>query len=232
MRRFIAVCLLAHSVAGAQSPTQLISPEGKITGSIGDINGAVITVIKPGNVDGKPFLGKEWNKGSVLFKKGKKADSLLLQFDLVSNKLYFKQDGFTMAFLEEVEAFLFYTSGEDVPVDMLFRNGYPAYGELGRETFYEVLADGAKIHLLKHWSAKITETYVYNQPPRRQYTESSGLYLYNTETASLQRVKTGKKNILKVLPALSEKIDSLCKKNKWDLNTEPEVTQLVKALNL
>lgn len=229
---FVLTSLLIRSIAFSQSSTQLLSADGKVIAGIGDINGAVITTLRPNNIEGNPYIGGTWNKGAVLFKKGKKADSLLLQFDLVANKIYFKDGGFTMAFVDEVEAFLLYAAGDSVPDDMLFRKGYPVSGQLGPESFYEVLSDGPKFHLLKYRTVKISEIYVYNQQPRRKYSENAGLHLYNVSSASLQRIKPGKKNVLKLLPSLTEKIELLCKKYKWDLNTEPELAQLVKALNI
>ncbi|MGQ0738499.1 MAG: hypothetical protein ACT4OJ_05510 [Bacteroidota bacterium] len=229
--RFAFIGLLLYVHASAQSPTQLISADGKIIGALSDVNGAIITTVRSTNVEGQYWLGGEWNKGTVYFKKGKRADSLLLQFDLTANKIYFKQDAFTLAFLEEVEAFRFYPAGEVIPDDMFFRCGYPSHGQQDPGSFYELMADGPSFHLLKYRSAKITETYVYNAPPRRNYTSSGELYLYNAGNGELRKTKPDKKAILKLLPSFSEKIDSLCRKYKWELKTEPELVQLVKALN-
>lgn len=230
--RFVAIGLLLPVLVSAQSPTQLVGADGKIVGALSDVNGAVVTTFRSNNVEGQPYLGAEWNKGTVYFKKGKRADSLLLQFNLEANMVYFRRNAVAMTFLEEVEAFRFYPAGEIIPNDMLFRSGYPSYGQQGPASFYEVMADGPLFQLLKYRSTKITETYVYNGSPRRSYTTLADLYLYNITTRELRKTKADKKAFLKLLPSSSEKIDSLCQKYKWELKTEPELVQLVKALNL
>lgn len=217
--------------SAAQSTTQLVSADGRMVGDVGNINGAVITTIHPKDIEGKPYLGSDWNYGTVYFKKGKRADSLLLHFDLAENKIYFKQNGLTLAFLEEVQAFWIYPSEEITKKDLLFRSGYPSIGQQSTNSFYEVLADEGPIHLLKYTAMIITETYVYNAPARRKYIPHDDFYIYIPQSGIFQKIKLNKKSLEKELPEYSNSIESICKRNDWELKTEAEVVSLIKELN-
>lgn len=215
----------------AQSTTQLVSADGRIIGDVGNINGAVITTIHPKDIEGKPYMGSDWNYGTVYFKKGKRADSILLHFDLVDNKIYFRQNDLTLSFLEEVEAFWLYPSEEIKNKDLLFRCGYPSIGQQNINSFYEVMADEGPIHLLRYVSIMITESYVYNAPARRKYTPHTDLYIYTPQRKSIQKIKMNRKSLEKQLPEYASIIESLSQKNNWELKTEAEIVELVKELN-
>ncbi|HMU47849.1 MAG TPA: hypothetical protein PKC72_15870 [Chitinophagaceae bacterium] len=222
---------LAVLQSTAQSTTQLVSADGRMIGDVGNINGAVITTIHPKDIEGKPNLGSDWNYGTVYFKKGKRADSLLLHFDIAENKIYFKQNDVPLSFLEEVAAFWLYPSEEIKKKDLLFRSGYPATGQHNMNSFYEVMADEGPLHLLKYRSMIITESYVYNAPARRKYIPHDDLYLFIPQSSIIQKIKMNKKSLEKQLPEYAGTIESLCEKNKWELKTEAEVVELVKELN-
>jgi hypothetical protein len=230
-RWLVAIHLLLYVAASAQSSTQLVFSNDKAAGVVSDISGAVVNTFRPNNIQGKPYFGEEWNKGTTYFTKGKKADSLQLQFDLTVNKIYFKRDGVILLFLDEVEAFRFYSTGEGIPGDALFRCGYPANSKYNSSHFYEVMSDGSNFHLLKYRLTKITEGYVYNAPPNRSYKTFDELYLYNASTKEIQKIKPDKKAVLKLLPTFADKINMLCQQNNWTLKTESELKQLVALLN-
>lgn len=229
--RCICFAISFSLVASAQTTTQLLNSDGKMKGAINDINGAIVPTFNAIDITGQRFLADEWNKGSVLFKKGKIADSLLLQFDLVTNTIYFKREDVMQSFLEEIEMFRFYPTADNNETGLVFRSGYPAYGQQEPKTFYQVMEEGKNFHLLKYRAKKISESYVYNAPAARSYIDADAIFLFDVNTGELYKINTGKKAILKELSAYTKVIESLCKKNDWNLKTEDELKQLIREMN-
>jgi hypothetical protein len=229
--RCLFIGLTFSFVSASQTTTQLLNSDGKMKGAINDINGAIVPTFNATDIAGNRYLGEEWNNGSVLFKKGKIADSLLLQFDLVTNNVYFKRENVMQAFLEEVEMFRFYPSADLTANNLVFRSGYPAYGQQEPKTFYQVLEEGENFHLLKLCAKKISEAYVYNAPAERSYIAANSFFVFDVKTGELYKINPGKKAVSKLLPAHAATIESLCKNNNWDLKTETELADLFKELN-
>jgi hypothetical protein len=223
--------LFIVSISNAQTSTSVVTSGGRTVGVFDNIYGAVIPVIKPDNTDGSPFLSDDWNKGTVVFKKGKRADSLPLKFDIVNNKVYFKQDSLVLEFLEEVSFFRFnYQEGTALKTAS-FKNGYPEDGALNSATFYQVFAEGSSYHLLKHLKRIINEEYVYNDPAKSKYVVQDVWYVFDVKKMQLMQVKPNKAFLKKKLKADSDRIDELCQKNKWDLKTTEELVALFTELN-
>jgi|SRR5436189_839125 len=120
--RLLLFSLVIASITKAQ--TSVITSGGRTVGVYDNIYGAVLPVIKPDDIEGSPFLSDDWNKGTVVFKKGKRADSLPLKFDIINNKVYFRRDTMAMEFLEEVTFFLFNYYEDDALKTAYFKNGY------------------------------------------------------------------------------------------------------------
>ena len=170
-------------------------------------------------------------KELLFFKKGKKSDSLSLKFDIINNKIYFKQDTFTMEFLDEVSFFRFnYHEGAALKTAS-FRNGYPKEDAQTATTFYQVLAEGNSFHLLKYLKRLIREEYVYNGPAKRQYVMQDVWYVFDVKKSQLMLVKPNKAFLQKKLNAVSDRIEELCRTNKWDLKTTDQMIALFTELN-
>lgn len=229
--RLLMILLLFTSLISAQTNTAVVTSGGRTVGVYDNIYGAVIPVIKPDNVDGSPFLSDDWNKGTVVFKKGKRADSLPLKFDIINNKVYFQQDSLALEFLEEVSFFRFNYHEGTVLKTASFKNGYPEEGALNSATFYQVFAEGSSFHLLKHLKRMINEEYVYNGPAKRKYVVQDIWYVYDVKKSQLIQVKPNKAFLQKKLKAESARIDELCNNNKWDLKTTDEMVALFTELN-
>lgn len=223
--------IILSVVSTAQTTTQLLSSDGKMKGAINDINGAIVPTFNATDIAGQRYLANEWNNGSVRFKKGKIADSLLLQFDLVTNSIYFKRENVMQAFIEEVDMFRFYPSPDNNETGLVFRSGYPAYSQQPPGTFYQVLEEGNNFHLLKYRAKKIKETYVFNSTPTRSYADADAWFVFDVNTGELQKINSSKKAIQKAFPAFNDAIEQLCKKNNWNLKAEKELLQLFRELN-
>jgi hypothetical protein len=232
MRKFLlASCLFIALFTRAQTNASVVTSAGKVVGVFENIHAAVVPVIKPDNVEGSQFLSDYWNRGTVLFKKGKRADSILLKFNIVNNSLYFEQDNLVMKFLDEVSFFQFnYRDGEEIKT-AYFKNGYPDEGAANAQTFYQVFSEGSSYHLLKLLKRVLSEEYVYNGPAKRKYNAVDSWYVYDVNEKKLLPIKPGKSAIAKKLKAESAKIEDLCKKNNWELKSEYELTALFDQLN-
>lgn len=229
---FIIGFFLSIQLSAQNNMTMILqNSDNKIIGTLGDVKGVIITTFRPNDIKGIPYLGEEWNRGSVSFKNGKVVDSLLLQFDLVTNLLYFKQEGVMQTFMEEVTSFRFYEIPCADQKNMIFRSDYPSYGQQRQNNFYQVLEEGPKYHLLCYRAGKINETYVYGGLPKRSYATLDVLFLYNVKTGEINKLTLSKKAILKLLPSFADTIESLCRKNNWQLKSESEIKELIRELN-
>jgi hypothetical protein len=215
----------------AQTNTGIITSDNKPVGIVENIYGKVIPVIKPPNVDGSPFFCDDWSKATVVFKRGKRADSLPVKFDLQNNLLYYKQDSFVMSFLEEVSSFRFVCSGDASNKAIFFRNNYPLTGQLTTATYFKVLAEGNAFHLLQFINKNIIEEYVYNGPAKRKYQAFEEWFVYDVKANEMLKIKLGKAPLMKKMPSVASKIDELCSRNKWQLKSEEELIKLFWILN-
>ena len=227
----LALFLFAATIAKSQTNTSIVTSGGKVVGVFDNIHAAVVPVIKPDNVEGSPFISDYWNRGTVFFKKGKRADSILLKFDIVNNSLYFEQDNMTMKFIDEVSSFKFnYPDGEETKTAS-FKNGYPDEGAANAQTFYQVFSEGNSYHLIKFLKRVISEEYVYGGVGKKKYNAFDSWYVYDVKEKQLIQIKPGKSAITKKLKAESAKIEDLCKKNNWELKSDAELTALFNQLN-
>lgn len=232
MKNFCSLLMIINvSAASAQSNTSVVTSGGRIVGVFDNIHAAVVPVIKPDDIAGSPFLSDEWNKGTVVFRNGKRVDSILLKFDIAGNRLIFLQDSLIMFFMEEVFYFIFsYKEGSSFKT-AYFKNTYPDEGAASSVTFYQVFAEGSSYHLLKLLKRTINEEYVYNGPAKRRYTPQDKWYVYDVKLSQLFPINTGKASVVKKLKPDAVRIEELCKKNKWDLKSADELTALFKELN-
>jgi hypothetical protein len=236
MRTLIVIAgmlLLPPLVSNGQTNSGVVTgSDGQTVAVVDNIHAAVIPTIKPNNIEGSPYLGDDWGKGSVYFKKGKIVDSLTLRFNIKDNQLLFRQDGQTLYFMDEVLSFTYtYPEGGDIQ-EVYFKSGYPGKSREGEKIFYKVLAGGEQYELLQLPGIMIQEEYVYNGLNKRKYKPTTEWYVYAVAKKELIKVKPDKEVLEKKLPAAAARITQLCKEKKWDLKTEEGMVQLFEALNV
>jgi hypothetical protein len=228
--QFLLLLFIA-SFTKAQTNTSVVTSGGKVIGVFDNINAAVVPVIKPNDVEGSPYLSDYWNRGTVVFRKGKRADSILLKFDIINNSLYFEQDNLVMKFIDEVSSFQFnYLDGQETKTAS-FKNGYPDEGAANAQSFYQVITEGNSYHLLKYLKRIISEDYVYGGVAKKKYNVFDSWFVYDVKEKKLIQVKPGKSSITKKLTKESTRIEDLSKKNGWELKNEAELKALFDELN-
>jgi hypothetical protein len=195
-----------------------------------DINGMPIIINKTDNLIGSPYLCDEWNKGNVTFKNGKKADSFKLRFDMETNALQFFHKEMTLVFVDPVQEFKFNYNEGATRKEAFFRSGYPETDKHSAATLYQVLAEGARIQLLQYSEKEGAERKVYNKPPVTEYMQTDYLYLYDTTTKKMHKIKCRKSSVIDALPALAASINKLCEANEWTLKNTEELKLLVAQL--
>lgn len=195
-----------------------------------DVTGKIVPGKQSAEVEGSPLLSDEWRSGKVKFRDNRRADSIQLKFNMQTNKVLFLRDNTMFEFVDDVQEFTMDTWNNGKMSTVKYNSGYPATAAQDTATFYEVLAEGTRVQLLRYTEKKITEIPVYSGPPKLQFTEATALYVYDEVTKNLEKVKTKKSSITEALPGLEKFINELCKKNKWELKSIDELKLLVQEL--
>ena len=196
-----------------------------------DVNGKPFTFKTKMNVEGSPMLSESWNIGVVNFEKGQAITKIELQFNLHENELYFRKDNLVYTFADPVREFSFSYNDEDQLRTVKFRNGYAAQQKRTINSFYEVMADGKNLQLLKYVSKIVREKYEYSQPIKKYYDIKEELFIQNNMTGELIAIKKDRQSVNKALPAYSNSINKLTKENNLDLNSENGLIRLIELLN-
>ena len=195
-----------------------------------DISGKPMTLKGP-VMEGSPMLNSNLGKGMVKFKNGAWVNELELQFNLLENELYYRQNNQTFSFVDSIQEFTLAFEEEGVAHSAIFRSGYPPMGKYKSEAFYEVLADGKQVQLLKSVTKVLVEKNSYGRGMEKEYKQTIQLYLYDVAIGEIIRIKKDKKSLMEALPAYTKRIEELANSTKNKLRTEEEVAELVKLLN-
>lgn len=233
--RFYQLCfcvLLFSSISSsAQNPGAGISPQGPpaVPIFIEDLAGRPFVSKGLEDIAGHPYLVSDWSWGAVKFANGKFAKDITLHFSTYNNKLYFKKGNEQQEFVLPVREFMLgYMNGVD-SVARIFRNGYPAIGNIGSETFFELLSDGRFQVLKLHH--KIISTYKpYNQPERKEFKESQELYVFAPGNKMI-KIKKDKNFLLTAFPEFARDIESHIQSNNLKIKTEEGLLKLFSLMN-
>ena len=183
------------------------------------------------DVEGSPLLSDSWNIGVVNFEKGQAITKIELQFNLHENELYFRKDNLVYTFANPVREFSFAYSDEGQSRTVKFRNGYTPQHKRKLNSFYQVLADGKNVQLLKYVSKIVREKWEYSGPVKKYYDLKEELFIQNNMTGELIAIKKDRQSVNKALPNYINSINKLTKANDLDLNSENGLIRLIELLN-
>jgi hypothetical protein len=113
---------------------------------------------------------------------------------------------------------------------MRFKQGYPDADNHTTTSVYQVISEGPKVHLLKFMSQKVEDAATLGDYSRKELVTTEQLYLY-VPGGAMKKVKSVKKDLAEVLPAMASKIDEIVSANNLKLKNENEISQLVESLN-
>ncbi|MBI2731595.1 MAG: hypothetical protein HYX40_12760 [Sphingobacteriales bacterium] len=186
----------------------------------------------PGNNQtmlGTKMLSEAFVPGVVKFTGQQNAVSLLINFSLLNNQLFFKKDSLLLAFVNPIEEFALVLKENGINKSIQFKNGYPATGVNTDKTFYQVLSQGEKIHLLKYVYKIVQEKWSYNGPAAREYAYREKFYLYDVTNKTMNEIHLSAKSISKSVPSLSYSVENFSARNK--IKTEDDLKDWVATVN-
>lgn len=220
---FLAVNATGQSISSTVSTTFFVEAY--------NIRGKPFTNPDASNIEGTPLLNQEWGKGTVYFKDGSVAQNIDLKFNLERNELYFNRDGELFLFNDPIMSFrMSYSSGSGKK-EVHFRSGYPVNGRLLKETFYEVLEDGAKFHFVAYRFSYLADSYRYGGQSKKAFTENEELYIYDVAFGKMLKVKRSEASLVEALPDYKDKIVTAIRDNKLKMKTNEDVKKLITELN-
>ncbi|MBY0536291.1 MAG: hypothetical protein K2P88_10610 [Chitinophagaceae bacterium] len=196
-----------------------------------DVSGKPLTSI-PQNAEGHPFLNENWGKGLVRLRNGYWIKSIDLQFNLYENQLYFRKNNNVFLFTDTVSEFVisFNVDAENTATGH-YKSGYPAIEKKNAETFYEILAEGQQVHLLKHKYKTMFEKNAIGEAKRMVYKEGENYFLYLPATNKIIRIRLSASSLKEALPEKAAAIDAFMAEKKYKLKNEDQVTALIVYLN-
>lgn len=196
-----------------------------------NIRGKPFTNPDASNIEGSPLLNQDWAKGTVYFKDGAVAQNLELKFNLEKNELYFNRDGELFLFNDPIMSFRMTFSSGAGKKEVHFRSGYPVNGRLLKETFYEVLEDGAKFHFVSYRFTYLADSYRYGGQSKKVFTENEELYLYDVAFGKMVKVKRSEASLVEALPDYKDKIIAVIRDNKLKLKSNDDLKKIIAELN-
>jgi len=228
---FIVTVSLIQNVRSQGNPAAVALPQGPpaLPMFIEDISGRPYSSRGAEGIEGSPFLLDEWNWGAVKFQNGRFAKDLSLRFNVYNNQLYFKKDESQLEFVLPVHEFMIGYLKDFDSTAVIFRSGFPVTEKTSTETFFELLADG-KIQLIKHRSKAIVSFKPYNQPERKEFSNTEQLYIY--ADGKMIKIKKEKDAILNALPQYAAAILGIIEKKNLKLKNEQSIAQLIAELNM
>jgi hypothetical protein len=209
----------SNSTSGNYSFTELYAENGK----------PLSTANK--EIGGSPFLNENWGKGEVWLQNGFRLKNLELQLDADKNELHFRKNNIAYKFVDSLKEFSMEFKDGELTQYVLFRSGYPPIEKKSIMAFYQVVADGKKVQLLKYLSKEIREKYKYGSPVTKEYQLAVHYYIYDVSTGTIKAVNPGKESLIKTMPLYEKNISLFSKLKKYKLKSENEMKELVIAVN-
>ncbi|MFZ9588808.1 MAG: hypothetical protein ACO28V_03680 [Chitinophagaceae bacterium] len=196
-----------------------------------NIRGRPFTNPDASNIEGTPLLNQEWGKGTVYFKDGSVAQNIDLKFNLEKNELYFNRDGELFMFNDPIMSFRMSYSSASGKKEVHFRSGYPVNGRLLKDTFYEVLEDGAKFHFVAYRFSYLADSYRYGGQSKKAFTENEELYVFDVAFGKMLKIKRSEASLIEALPDYKDKIVAVIRESKLKMKTNEDVKKVFTELN-
>lgn len=220
---FIAVDAVGQSISSNVSTNFFVEAY--------NIRGKPFTNPDASNIEGTPLLNQEWGKGTVYFKDGAVAQNIDLKFNLEKNELYFNRDGEMFVFNDPILSFRMTYSSANGKKEVHFRSGYPVNGRLLKETFYEVLEDGAKFQFVAYRFTYLADSYRYGGQSKKVFTENEELYIYDVAFGKISKIKRSESSLVETLPDLKDKVTSIIRDQKLKLKSNDDIKKIIAELN-
>ena len=206
-------------VMGTQSMLEKLRLEESIKG---------IQNMSYSDIEGNPFLFKDFERGYVVMKGGERYD-VLLRYDKYAEEVQFKAGDMVYAVSNQDEIERVNIGGVEF-IHSLYKMSIGS-GNI-KESYFEVLADGKYVLLAKK------NIRVKDPEPPKLYTEAKPAefiiqedsYFIKSGTADALRIKT--KNDLKAyFDGREEGVLQFVKRQKLNVNKKEDLVQVIKYVN-
>lgn len=195
-----------------------------------DVKGRVFTSM-PNEEEANPMLNKNWGKGRVQFSNKSWVKEMDLQFNLALNELYFRKNDLVYTFADSIREFFLIYAEDKSSNAVHFRCGYPAQGKSTPLTFYQVLADGNRLHLLSYRTKNLQVVNNYGEGTKRIYKEVQQLFWYDPVTHQLVKAARDLESLKQYFPALAKDLERLLSGKKTRIRSDGEMVEFIKQLN-
>lgn len=186
-----------------------------------DLSGRPIFENSETDVEGSPYLRKEWSAGVVTAKSNRKSYEIAkLRYDAYKDELEYDQAGhlFRLGAAEIVE----FSTG-----DGTFRSGFPAINDLTKKNFYQVLYDGGNVKLLKRIYVIIQTEKPYNSATTtKRFLQETTLYLLKNNV-EMVKLKKDKKSLLEALTNKQSELEAFIKDQKLKFSKDEDVIRIL-----
>lgn len=172
--------------------------------SIQNSDGKMIPIGAQPDTKGNPLLLDNWVSGKVNLKNGTSFTDTALNYSLYEDKLYFKKENQFFVVAGMINDFYLSPNNEgNSAILMHFVSGYPATNNTNENTYFQLLADGAKFQLLKWGHKKIREVYNYGGANETEYVNQEAYYIFERSAHKMWAFVGNKINILQIKNTLS-----------------------------
>ena len=182
------------------------------------------------NAVGTPLLNPEWGTGTVYTPTGN-FSQIEIQYNKLTNELYYKKEEAVLIFIDTVNAFTVTYADKDVVKTEKYQAGYPNIADCNYQTFYQVLEEGPKFHLLNRKYSKRQESYHYSEGKTINYFSHEDLYVYDVTAKKIAKVKKSESALTEAFPDKAEQIKKISTQNKLKLKNQDDLAKLIKLLN-
>ncbi len=197
-----------------------------------DVNGRLIPANGNG-VKGSPYVFEKFGMGKVYMADGVEAIDSNLNFSYFDQKLYFLKDNNMYVVNKPFKMFLLNQVLDNTSVEKYFANGFPAIEQNTLATFYEVIAKGLTVQLLKFRKAVIKESTPYGSAPVKEYSNDDQYYIFDASFKQMQALggSVTLKKLKTVLPHYASQLDALSTQLRLNLKREADAKLLIEKLN-
>ena len=180
-------------------------------------------------ISGSAFLNKEFRPGQIVLRSGQVFTDVQIRFNAYQNEVVAKKNGLSYAIDTAKEVSYYDIEGNPASIVKL-RSGYPNIGNLTNGTYYQLIAGGNKVHLLRYVNRRIQERNVPGYDNMKEFVNSSDLYLYS-EKDGIQKIKANKKQVEAALPSYSADIAKASAKFSLNLGKEDDLVLMVNEID-
>jgi len=222
---FLFLCLLLS--AGSKAQVKIMGTQA-VVATDRDGRGMISNYKE---VQGTPFVSEDWQEGTIVFSNGLKEKSSQLNFDLYSNKPLFREGNQLYNFQEPVKEISYQGIWNGQPKQLIFRNEYPAIGNLSRSFYYRVETDGARFHLLQFVEKVVNQEMVSIGTYEKKFVQQDDWYLYDVAAGKLIKLPRSKKDLAQAVSGLSPALGEYIKSKSPNPKDAESMSVMVRVLN-